>query len=67
MTLNNEKGFKIKNKRGGFPHLWCGICLTGIWFDLDNFFSVDIGKYFIRLFFRIDKLSFCRYLGGFDT
>lgn len=54
---------RIENRRGGFPILWCGVDSSVIWFDLDNFFSVDIGRWFVRLFFKIKNLNFCRYLG----
>jgi hypothetical protein len=55
---------RIEKPNGGFPPLWCGVSTTsGVWFDLDNFFSIDIGKWFIRLFFQIGDFNFCRYLG----
>jgi len=55
--------FRIKNKSGGFPHLWCGISTSIIWLDLDYLFSIDLGKWFLRLFFRFGDFRFCRYLG----
>ena len=54
--------FKIRNKRGGHPILWCGVDRVA-WVDLDNFFSIDIGMFFIRLFFQVRKINFCRYWG----
>jgi len=54
--------FRIRDKRGGSPILWCGVD-TVVWLDLDNFFSIDIGKWFIRLFFQVGEINFCRYLG----
>ena len=31
--------------------LWFGVNSNKVfWFDIDNIFSIDIGKYFIRLF-----------------
>jgi len=53
---------RIANRRGGHPILWCGIDRV-MWIDFGNFFSMDIGAFFIRLFFRIGDFSFCRYLG----
>lgn len=34
-----------------------------IWFDLDNFFSIDLGKLWFRLFIGTKHFYFCRYLG----
>ena len=59
-----KREIRIENPGGGFPPLWCGMSTaSGVWLDLDNFFSIDIGKWFIRLFFRLGHFSFCRYLG----
>ena len=54
---------RIKDRRGRSPILWCGIDSSVIWFDLNSFFSIDLGKWFIRLFFQIGNFNFCRYLG----
>jgi len=55
---------RIENKGDGIPPLWCGVSIaSGLWLDLDNFFSIDLGKWFIRLFFRFNDFRFCRYLG----
>lgn len=44
-------------------NLWFGVGSHTIWFDLDNYFSVDIGKWFLRIFIKIKNWSFCRYIG----
>lgn len=55
---------RIENKAGGFPLLWCGVSVSsGVWIDLDDFFSIDVGWWFIRLFIRRNEFQFCRYLG----
>ena len=56
---------RIENKSGGYPVLWGGLCrgCCVAWLDLDNFFSIDIGTWFIRLFLKIGRVHFCRYLG----
>jgi len=34
------------------------------WIDLNEFFSIDVGKYFLRIFIKVkQKWNFCRYLG----
>jgi len=56
--------FKIESKKGGFPILWCGLSRSPfLWFDIDYWFSVDLGKWYIRLFFEFNDFNFCRYLG----
>lgn len=43
---------------------WLGVSKSGTaWFDLGDFFSVDVGVLFIRLFMAARKWQFCRYLG----
>jgi len=54
---------RIENKRGGFPILWCGISTSLLWIDLDYWFSIDFGKWFLRLFLKFGDFRFCRYLG----
>ena len=52
--------FRIMNKI-----LWFGMSTSYVlWFDIGNFFSIDVGKWFIRLFFKVNAWSFCRYLGS---
>jgi len=44
--------------------LWIGIAEHPfLWIDIGNIFSLDFGKYFIRVFFEIKRYNFCRYLG----
>lgn len=40
-----------------------GISQTMAWFDFINWFSIDMGRWYVRLFFRILDFRHCRYYG----
>ena len=55
---------KIRMNKDGKRMIYSGIDKsTFFWFDLKEFFSIDIGKWFIRIFFQIKDYNFCKYLG----
>lgn len=44
--------------------IWSGISNRyTFWFDINPIFSIDIGRYFLRLYLRLKQWTFCRYLG----
>lgn len=54
-------------RTSALPLFWTGFYRRGLWIDLDSFFSIDFGWFFIRLFIKFgrkeDSKRFCRYLG----
>ena len=34
-----------------------------VWFDFNKMFSVDIGRWYIRLYIHVTDFCFCRYFG----
>ena len=44
--------------------LWIGTASHPfLWVDIGNGFSIDFGKWFLRLVINIGDWNFCRYLG----
>ena len=58
--MKKQKGFEVGAWGGMF---YFGVSQTVVWFDMLDWFSVDMGKWYVRLYFRILDFSFCRYFG----
>lgn len=60
MQVDEEmKELNVRNKT-----LWTGISKHPFfWLDIRNNFSIDVGKWFLRIFINIKNWNFCRYLG----
>jgi len=44
--------------------LWIGISKHPFfWLDVGNIYSIDLGKWFLRIFMQIKDYNFCKYLG----
>jgi len=57
---------RILRESNSFPILWIGISRKTIWLDINNIFSIDVSKWFLRIYLKLKGFAFCRYLGRYE-
>jgi len=56
---------RILRESNSFPILWIGVSRKIIWLDINNLFSIDVSKRFLRIYLRLSGFAFCRYIGRY--